>query len=368
MANIKNNGTTAKLIRHYIYGIIRKNSNVSVKIPSSYKLAEQFSTTRRVAQYELERLIAQGVLISKKRIGTYTNPRSNYSQHITLDDHMSLIGVIYGYGDHFTYAAPAALTLSALYAELSEANCYIHDLRMPTQPESAMIRDISSPQLDGLIWGGFNRACSASLLEMLHNLDIPMVMLDSDYPEFSRVETVYRDTTQHLSRLFTEEKRKLFFSLGTHSSVDRFVDKLAQAMDLSTNNCIHFTSGKLRESLDLMIAALDQGVVPDVVVCTAGLAKAASAELTRYGIDTLRQCRVVSFGEVNRQRDFTGIIVQPNAKGRAHAAVELLHKMIEHQDKTIRKCEVESELIYMNLPTEEPEKKVKQCMDEVFCQ
>ena len=47
----------AERIRYYIYGIIREHHEESVRIPSSYDLAERFGTTRRVAQYELERLI-----------------------------------------------------------------------------------------------------------------------------------------------------------------------------------------------------------------------------------------------------------------------------------------------------------------------
>ena len=99
----------AERIRYYIYGIIRKNHSESIRIPSSYELAKRFGTTRRIVQYELERLIDGGLLIGKHRIGTFTNPNSGFFWHVSHGQSQPFVGVTYGSGDYFIYYYPDSL-------------------------------------------------------------------------------------------------------------------------------------------------------------------------------------------------------------------------------------------------------------------
>ena len=132
-------------VRYYIYNIIRKNGKQSVKIPSSYELAEMFGLSRRVVQRELERLIASGVLIGRKRIGTFTKPSP-------LE--IPLFGITYGNGDHFMWGYFEMEMLSAVFHQLSRFECNIHDLKITTRIAANCIQTLKSMALNAILWIG----------------------------------------------------------------------------------------------------------------------------------------------------------------------------------------------------------------------
>ena len=142
----------AERIRYYIYGIIREKHEESIRIPSSYELAEQFGTTRRVAQYELERLIDSGLLIGKHRVGTFTNPNSGFFWHASNGEEQPFVGVTYGSGDYFNYSYTASLSIAAIYRQLAENGCSLHDLRLFRKTPATIFEEIAPLHLDALVW------------------------------------------------------------------------------------------------------------------------------------------------------------------------------------------------------------------------
>ena len=80
-------------------------------------------------------------------------------------------------------------------------------------------------------------------------------------------------------------------------------------------------------SFNLMLGTLKKGIVPDAGICSAGLAKAVSSVLADFKIDNKDRCRIVSYGEVNGKKDFTGIILPSNAQKQAEKAVKMLSSM-----------------------------------------
>jgi len=316
----------APRIRYHIYGIIRKNSDRSVRVPSSYELAKMFKTSRRIAQYELERLVADGVLIGKKRIGTFTNPLSLYSRHVATDA-MPLIGVTLGSGDHFTYGHEGAFGLAAAYQTLTELDCFIHDLRLPTKSADAMYRDIVSLKLDGLLWISPSMPYAAGLFERLGRAGIKVVSCGFGVPGgLVRIDYAFDLAARDLRQRFLSENRRRIFLWNTENdpflaafhrviAPDEFewtvVNPKANAADLAPVEKIFADKRP-----------------PDAFLLNFLSAPAVHRLALRYGVDCRQRCRLVSLRDFSRQDDFPGVIVHYNYAGVARQAAQSLAQRV----------------------------------------
>ena len=62
------------LIQHYIYDLQTRSGGESRQLPSSRELAAQFGVSRCTVTRELEKLVRDGVLVTKQGIGTFLAP------------------------------------------------------------------------------------------------------------------------------------------------------------------------------------------------------------------------------------------------------------------------------------------------------
>lgn len=339
-----NSDSAASRIRYYVYGIVRKNSDSSVQIPSSYELARMFDTSRRVAQYELEHLIAEGVLIGKKRVGTFTNPMSSYSRNVTRDA-MPLIGVTYGSGDHFTYAHEGAFSISAVYKALGETDCFIHDLRLPNKNPESMLRDILSVKLDGLIWLSPDNEFSEQLFGKLAEANCPLVTCGAHlFSNASGVRYSFNEVLMQLSDIARKEQRKNIFILDFLKS--------GFPEDLSSLSCIPgatITRFRNADALRLLEDQVNAGTVPDICFCEATGALEVQMLLEEHGIDCKKQCRLVALREFSHSNRFRGYIVHRNYAEAAKTAIWMLLEQIGKKEPKIRHNLSENSFISSNL-------------------
>src|SRR5574344_517994 len=152
MTILKSENATGNAIRHYVYALLRKNGTETVKLPSSYELAKQFGVTRRVSRYVLEQLVNEGFLITKPRVGTFTNPHKNYIAVTPVQKRMSLIGILDRDGARFCYGRAEAHLMAALWTGLMRRNCYIHPVEFSTVSQQSRIDELKNLNLDGLVW------------------------------------------------------------------------------------------------------------------------------------------------------------------------------------------------------------------------
>ena len=110
------------------------------------------NTRLRQEQYELERLIESGLLIGKHRVGTFTNPNSEFFWHASNGEPQPFVGVTYGSGDYFTYSYTASLSIAAIYRQLAESGCTLHDLRLLRKTPETIFEEIAPLHLDALVW------------------------------------------------------------------------------------------------------------------------------------------------------------------------------------------------------------------------
>lgn len=347
MSHNETESSVSTRIRYYIYGLIRKNGDRSVPVPSSYKLAQEFDTTRSIVRYELEKLIASGALVSRHRVGTFTNPQSNYAQHVLLDDHMPLVGVMYDNGDLFTYAATAAKTLSALFSELADANCYIHDLRQPFLPGGKAPEDIAAFEMDGFIWAGFLEAPGylSELLASFANLSCPAVTVGALHPAVSGVAADPRAAVEELADLCRREQRGRILTVTQGKKYAELLDAFCGAANNELD--IHAICGKtVRDTFDETRDFLAHGDPMDCVLCDGAFAKAISTLLRENGVDIKNKCRIATLSNFNGEDAFTGIIIRTPFEELARNAVDLLKKMMTVKQRNIEHRKVPLRLEY----------------------
>ena len=337
-----NVSSAATRVRYYIYGIIRKNPERSVRIPSSYQLAQEFGTTRRIVQYELERLIVRGELIGRHRVGTFTNPHSNYSCHIALDKNMPLIGVLYNRGDFFSYAATAALTLAAVYRGLAENDCYLHNLRLTSERAETMLQDILSPGIDGLLWSGF-RLMQSLPEEFTVNLakrGLPVVTMNGRHPLFSSVETDYRRAAEALGEICVREGYKNILTVeveGRHDFVEQFNMQLAPT---GIGNAM-IVGSQVEILAGNAVEYLAKNETPDLIICGDGFLKLISSLLPETA---KRKCRLAALTLLEGIPDFTGLLIHASPTREAEVAVAMLLQQLRSGRTTVEHRRIDAEL------------------------
>lgn len=328
MANKRRDNSAGTKIRHYVYAQLRNNGNQSVALPSSYELAEMFETTRRVARYELELLIAQGVLISKPRIGTFTNPLMNYINATPIQKKMPLIGIIDGDGQRFCYGCAENLIYCHLGLALTAAKCYVHHIAFSCLDDNSRIQELKALGLDGIIWHKSDTAGfpSDEFLSKVEASGIPVVAIVHSPTGFDhRVELSTADAEEQLAGIFRKEQRKKIEVLSNLPQERNITASLVDKMDATDVSVNMLDPAKaFSERVRQFTEQLGAGYRPDLLVCDPMFAETVPDLLAAAGIDIGRECRLVACNELNSEENFRGFIIAPDAARTARTAVEML--------------------------------------------
>lgn len=334
----------AERIRYYIYGIIRKNHSESIRIPSSYELAKRFGTTRRIVQYELERLIDGGLLIGKHRIGTFTNPNSGFFWHVSHGQSQPFVGVTYGSGDYFIYYYPDSLSIAALYHQLAESGCTLHDLRLPRKRPDTIFEEIVSLHLDALVWAvkNNNNMLNLSLLRRLIDAKIPVVTFGQLFPgEVSGVCASWCEGMQKLAQICRKENRMRILGQLQDPDALRDIDKYFPGKVFD----VKIAGNPLPENFNTAEEFLKSGFRPGLWFCEAGFIPAVERLCSQYGIDTRRECRIVSLYAYRPAHKFNGYSIPPDFEKMAEKAAKLVQQHLSENKYIPETIRMESSLI-----------------------
>lgn len=335
----------AERIRYYIYGTIRCNHTESVRIPSSYKLAERFGTTRRVAQYELERLIESGLLIGKHRVGTFTNPNSGFFWHASNGEKQPFIGVTYGNGDYFNYSYTASLSIAAIYRQLAENGCSLHDLRLFRKTPDTIFDEIAPLHLDALIWAVKDNdgTLHCPLLRRLIEAGIPVVTYGQLFPgEVSGVCASSEEALRKLELICRQENRMRILAQYPKSTSlldihNHFPEKEFELKQITRNS--------LPENFSTAEGLLKSGFRPELWICEDGFIPAVERLCGQYGIDIRRECRIVSLYAYRPAHEFNGYSIHPDFDRMAEKATELIQHHLSSEKYLPETILVESSLV-----------------------
>ncbi|MBO5307784.1 MAG: GntR family transcriptional regulator [Lentisphaeria bacterium] len=321
-------------VRFEIMGIITKSQGGCVKIPSAQKLADKLGISRMSVVAELKKLAQEGYLIGKTGSGTYTNPEKIRSMR--RDFSGKLIGIIVGdsrgYVSEYTNWVlqsrvgmkilqtgnlPRLLTLSdPLNTELSE-------------------QELLSAGLDGLIWifPFQSDLPGAFLTDRLNRNHLPTVSLFA-MEGTPRIVPDAESSGRELCRRFLAEGRKKL--LWDHFFAS---DPFLKVQFRSAAECFKengFAAEKYwdlvcNEELSLFLERqLQNGIVPDGIICHTFAYGSIRPVLEKYGIDTQNQCRIsILAHELIRFPDFCGIVRREPHNLLADTAVELMLKMLD---------------------------------------
>ena len=137
------------LIRQYAYDQIRRNSGKEVKILSERELCKIYNVSRPTVRKSLDELVAEGYLVIRQGLGTFTNP-GMFSGHKIPGSNLS-IGIIVGSGKQVTYTDYFWPIICAAGKAITDDFGSVRILQMVHDDEQAA-KEIQLLNLDGIIW------------------------------------------------------------------------------------------------------------------------------------------------------------------------------------------------------------------------
>ncbi|MBR0459329.1 MAG: GntR family transcriptional regulator [Victivallales bacterium] len=257
-------GQNIRNIRMFIMGMLYKYGFQSVRVPSSNELARMFSVTRRTARMALEGLIAEGYLIGKNGVGTYTNP--NHGFFLRGQERPPLIGVCMNDGSFFYYDFNGGTLMANMMKTLVSRDCNVYPvMHTPATPE-ALERELNFARLDGLLL--FDP--SKSSMEVAKSLKLPCVTMRSGCKELDSVRLDYAPAWQDLFREAADRHRKIVYFRGHNSYLSEpyvAFDKMAKQYHKTVK--VSVVISNLNDSVEKINEYLQENTLDDTDVITS---------------------------------------------------------------------------------------------------
>lgn len=304
-------------IRNYLLSMIYHAEHESIMIPSSRELAVQFKVARATATKALNLLLEENYLITKKGIGTFSNPGvlRNYGAPVKI------AGILVGHGKNLfqEYSGWFAMGLAGL--ELTKHDCFLREIRLPGIESPERIEaEIRAQNLDALLHIG-NSPLLYPILEKLNREGFPIVTLFDDAKTRNYCFDFERSGYE-IGKYLAKEKRRLFYGMFP-APYELFLKGIRQAY--REMNC------ELRiqtfTQLDELREALRRDR-PDTLYITGAFDGPILNMLDEFEIDCRSECRLATFRPKILDPRFRGFHhVPPEEKIAAGIANDLLEMM-----------------------------------------
>lgn len=148
--------------------ISRANGDGNRKFLSVRKLAAAYNVSAPTAAKVVKQLIADGVLISRRGLGTFIVPAPASSA--------GCIGLIVGGGAHIHFSRVFMKIMSGIYEVLAETDLVLQFINAGNR-DQALLNEIRTARLDGVIWISPSQA-SMSSLKTLERANVKVVGID----------------------------------------------------------------------------------------------------------------------------------------------------------------------------------------------
>ncbi|MFA6103370.1 MAG: GntR family transcriptional regulator [Victivallaceae bacterium] len=179
---------SAFLIRQYAYDLSYSNSGKEVKLLSERELCKIYNVSRPTVRKALNELVAEGYLVIRKGLGTFTNPKM-FSRHEIPGSNLS-IGIIVGSGKQVTYEDYFWPIISAAGKVITDDFGSVRILQMVHDDEQAA-REIQLLNLDGIVWvHPFPER--TKLIHLLQDSGLPVVCIGHQ-PDDNSVNNIMND-------------------------------------------------------------------------------------------------------------------------------------------------------------------------------
>lgn len=306
-------------IRNAIFNLIFHHPGVSVKIPTSMELAEQFGVARCTVTDELKLLVDEGFLIGRRGIGTYTNPSG-----IDCFENMPgnrIIGIVTGDSRRLFFDYTMWGIFSAVGSELIPDIGHPRPIIFNERDPKLIVQELNLLQLDGLVW----IMPPVELLPVLHALQeqkMPLAVVYSTDDALPGVTPDYFSMGCDVGRELLAEGRKQ----AVWCAFDPWNDAARQgaiAAGFAEKNIKAWTSPY--EFVNEFPQFLADGGAVDAIYSHSEFVYFIIEQLTKHGRNPYRDVTIVAdYGSIRKMPDFKGIVrYNPIAEIGALAAKEL---------------------------------------------
>ena len=319
--------TESQKIRFYIMGLIYRNGERSVKVPSSQTLADQFGVARRTARIALEGLVREGWLIGKTGIGTFTNPAKSFISNKKYP--IPLIGLIYGRGDNFFYDPPASTILSQMGLAAAEHNWNIRFFTRMDGSDENLKSEILSSNLNGLIWASKHYP-APEMLNCFRDHGIKIVTIDRKIESISSVCFDFRESLREIVKRLIQEKRRNLLLISTGLIPEEKLEYIQNCCK-KENYPIHIRikQCEVHHYPETLSECLRHSPPPDALVLPWHEPWITLEILTQHRIDFKQQCHLLVLEDFPAMERFPGTVLKIPLKEAAEAAGTEMKKLLE---------------------------------------
>lgn len=308
MQRLKKNNKTGDIrvglqIRNAIFNLIFHHPGVSIKIPTSLELAEQFGVARCTVTDELKLLVDEGFLIGRRGIGTFTNPSK-----IDCFENMPgnrIIGIVTGDSRRLFFDYTMWGIFSAVGAELIPDIGHPRPIIFNERDPELIVQELNMLQLDGLVW----IMPPAEMLPVLHTLrdqKMPLAVVYSKDATLPGVEPDCYDMGYQIGTKLLAEERKI----AVWCAFDPWNEAARQgaiAAGFPENDIKTWTSPY--EFINDFPQFLAGGGKLDAIYAHSEFVYFIMEQLNKHGLDPYRDMTVVAdYGSVRKMPDFKGIV------------------------------------------------------------
>lgn len=317
----KKSGSSIRDIRTYIMGLMYRNNFTSLRVPSSPELAKMFSVTRRTARMALEGLIAEGFLIGRQGVGTFTNPKIGF--RLSGAKQRKLIAVGDGKCNTFYYDLRIGKTLSSLICNICEAGHNVHNFsNMPDEP-APFSRALAAINPDAVII--YNSELAPEAISDYLKAKNPCVMINRSNPSADIIlYDYYPAYCSILEEMRERGKKHLLLFNHRHNEA-----KLAQAIKDIYPECI-YTINDTPASDDQYYTDLEElfavpEKTPDYLVCSWRAPEVICDLREKYGVSPER-CRAVVDGDYVYCERYQGGYIAPDRDETSRTAIRMVEE------------------------------------------
>lgn len=309
------------LIQHYIYDLQARSGGESRQLPSSRELAAQFGVSRCTVTRELEKLVRDGVLVTKQGIGTFLAPVAK-----TGPAKKRIIGLLFGYGINHCYSEYGWKLIAASGTVLIEHHCLVRPMSISSGEEEGFYQELCENFVDGLIWF----APPEERFPIIRRISrqIPTVVFGSSVPEECNSLTVdYTEESYQEGKELLREGRSSFWGImnndpGAELYLRGYRKALEEAGKRLDPDMIFYATSALPDRLR---QALQAGKHPDAfLIHSPDLREETIRLLQEFQIDFQQQCRLISGSAAMKIPGFAGWCHEQPYREIGEAATELL--------------------------------------------
>jgi len=340
--NRENNNISNTLkLRHYIIDIIYHNNHESVKIPSIRQLATDFNLAKSTVQLIQEQLVQEGYLYSKKGIGTFTNPSMGFvTPHGTPPP---LIGIIWGDGKLYFHDHYISRSLGAIASAITKDGWNCRHITFTSTSQDAIIDEITSVALDGLIWSHPAIKYTKTLEQLTAKIPTVVLSGNDEYKHLNRVSVDFESAGYELGKKLAEENRKTMLTATAGFGLNKSLNGLRKALlEVDGKETI------LNEIPAVFYKELEDYLTgnppPDIMVINGRHTEFTMNMLKRHNIDPVNQCRVIALQHIISPENFTGYFLDEPFEQQGRIVADIMENLL-HPQRNIN-------IIQQSLPVE----------------